>query len=63
MSEIEFHDHWNANSSTTIWQKFKIIFKRGLEIMIRIEGTWWGLGVSIRVSVSVSCRVEVGVFD
>ena len=35
MTEIEFHDHWNANSSTTIFQKFKIIFKRGWEIKIR----------------------------
>ena len=46
MTEIEFHDYWNANSSTTIWQKFKVIFKRGLEIKIRITEYMVGWGLS-----------------
>ena len=46
MAEKEFHDHWNANSSTTFWQKFKIIFKRGLEIKIRIREYMVGWGLS-----------------
>ena len=46
MTEIEFHDQGNANLSTTIWQKFKIIFKRGLEIKIKIREYVVGWGLS-----------------